>query len=350
MLTYKIFSVKINHYEFAERQGDGHRASHFGPMIRISRASRRQKTRYCSRFSSDNTISDTGGHGTHVAGILGGLESGATKDVQLINVKISCNGHSSTSGMEHALSDIINTHRTKMNRAPPWEYFQGSVINMSLLIRHSSGLSRLFQRARTYGIPIAVGVKNENRETFAWMCDYPGIVCVSGIDQNYRKRARASYGRRVRIVAPSDNIRSAGISSRSAFTRKNGNSMASPFVAGVMAQIIGIYDYDRHVDEITDILDEWAFRNAVTGFPRYTPPLLNNLGRNNREAAGDLDDRRGRSRQRHGGSRDDHRGGRSEGRQGGGGGGGSRDDRGRSGGRSGGGSGRSGGVRPVRGW
>jgi cerevisin len=97
--------IRLTHRNF------GGRASHF-----------RRKT-YTEYTITDTPMDDPDGHGTHAAGIAGGLISGVAQWANLINVKVGCkyptDCKGSAPGVSHAINDIIIDHENKKKNPPP---------------------------------------------------------------------------------------------------------------------------------------------------------------------------------------------------------------------------------------
>lgn len=74
-----------------------------------------------SFVTSDSTTTDCNGHGTHVAGILGGKTAGVAKQVTLKSIRIlDCTGSGTTTGEYQGMDYVLQ------NGAPP------AVVSMSL--------------------------------------------------------------------------------------------------------------------------------------------------------------------------------------------------------------------------
>ncbi len=169
--------------------------------------------------------SDCDGHGTHVAGTVGGNTWGVAKQVALVPVRVlGCSGTGSTSGV------IAGVDWITANAPRP------AVANMSLGGGASSAMDAAIARATARGITMAVSAGNSNTNA----CNQsparaPSALTVGATDMNDRRASFSNYGTCLDIFAPGVNIRSASISSPTASTVMSGTSMASPHVAGVAA-------------------------------------------------------------------------------------------------------------------
>lgn len=158
------------------------------------------ETKYTIRVpGGTTTVNDDDSHGTHVAGLAGGLRHGVAQWATLVNVKVTCRKssecRSSTAGIIHALNDILEDHnknkeRKKKNQRDPW---RGSVINLSFAIGDESDeLTRVLQKVYEAGIPIAVAAGNfrasdSNKKARGTLCRSPHTICVGATDSQYKK-------------------------------------------------------------------------------------------------------------------------------------------------------------------
>ncbi len=184
-----------------------------------------------------NAFNETGescddifGHGTHVAGTVGGTTYGVAKDVQLIAVKVlDSSGSGSLSTLLAGYDYVIAQKRA--NPTTPM------VVNMSLGGGKSELLNEATRKLVTEGIFTVVAAGNE-RNLACWHSPASarnGVISVGASKRGERKALFSNFGRCVDIWAPGKDILSTFKGSDTATSTLSGMSMASPHVAGVAA-------------------------------------------------------------------------------------------------------------------
>lgn len=227
-------------------------------------------TRAVGGFSSigaDTNWVDQNGHGTHVAGIVGGNVYGVAKDTKLIAVRVlDATGSGTTSGVIAGINWAISHHTTRP-----------AVANMSLGGGASSALDLAVNNAIKDGIVMCVAAGNNSadagryspaRVTAAITVGATGAYPTLGI--NYDAMASYSnYGSLVDIFAPGTSIQSDWITSTSSTALLSGTSMATPHVTGVVALYLSQNPTDLPA-QVQTYIKSVASKNKISGLKGTT--------------------------------------------------------------------------------
>ena len=174
---------------------------------------------------------DCNGHGTHVAGIIGGRTFGVAKKVRLFSVRVlDCQGTGSW-------SDVINgVNFVTWHHAQPAQQGYPAVANMSL----GGGTNRAVEAAVRNSIRaqvtyvVAAGNGNTDAGTYS-PAGLPEAITVGATNQYDVRAEFSNYGSSLDLFAPGVGITSAWIGDDLMIATASGTSMAAPHVAGVVA-------------------------------------------------------------------------------------------------------------------
>jgi subtilisin family serine protease len=172
--------------------------------------------------SNDGDASDCHGHGTHVAGTVGGAAHGVAKGVQLVAVRVlDCTGVGSYTGIISAIDWITAT-------AP-----RPAVVNMSLGGSASTLVDNAVRASIAAGVTFALAAGNSAGDACAVSpARTSEALTVGATDSTDARASFSNFGSCVDIFAPGVSIRSAYHTGTSVTADMNGTSMATPHVAG----------------------------------------------------------------------------------------------------------------------
>jgi subtilisin family serine protease len=170
---------------------------------------------------------DCNGHGTHVAGTVGGTTYGVAKQVTIRPVRVlDCTGNGTTSGVIAGVDWVTGNHAAG----------SPAVANMSLGGGVSSALDTAVNNSIADGVTYAVAAGNESTNACNGSPSRVGAALTVGSTTSTDARSSFSnFGSCLDIFAPGSSITSAWYTSNSATNTISGTSMATPHVAGVAA-------------------------------------------------------------------------------------------------------------------
>ncbi len=197
---------------------------------------------------------DCHGHGTHVAGTVGGKTWGVAKDVDLVAVRvIDCTGGGTIAGLIAGIDWVVQ------NRQLP------AVANMSLGTLSNSTLDAAVQRLINSGVTTAVAAGNDGISA----CNFSparvaAAITVSATGRTDIRPSWSNTGTCVDWFAPGEAITSAWFTSASATEILSGTSMATSHTAGVAALYLSAHPTSTPA-QVRAALFDFTTKGAVLG-------------------------------------------------------------------------------------
>lgn len=201
--------------------------------INISHSDFGGRARFGFSTVDSESENDENGHGTHCAGVIGGLRYGVAKNCSLVAVKVlNETGYGSNSDVIRGIDWVLSEHAAGEGTG---------IVSMSLGGAKSYILNHVVSVAIRAGISFAVAAGNDYWDA----CELsPGSVrdaiTVGAVDAANRMAYFSNYGPCVDIFAPGVDIESAWIGGPYSTKTISGTSMATPHVAGVLALFASI--------------------------------------------------------------------------------------------------------------
>ncbi|MGE0614597.1 MAG: S8 family serine peptidase [Bacteriovoracia bacterium] len=207
----------------------------------------------------DGNVKDIVGHGTHVAGIVASV----SKYVEILPVRVISDSPNTPirpqstddpkqddpsipndSDYENAKGFIDRIARGVLYAIRA----QAKIMNLSFawpIQADSQFMREMIALAQSQGIQIVSSAGNDSTEARVMPCVYPGVICVGSHSPDGKISHYSNFGDGVEISAPGHYILSTFPMSKipvvntegQGFEFKNGTSMASPFVAGLLARL-----------------------------------------------------------------------------------------------------------------
>ena len=223
-----------DHYRYGET-GTGVHAYVIDTGIRPTHDEFAGRARIGADFIGDGREGqDCHGHGTHVAGTIGGATYGVAKDVAIVGVRVlNCAGSGSTAQI------IAGIDWVAANAVRP------AVANMSIGgPGPSPALQAAVDAAVAAGVTVVVAAGNGDAlgtpedACTTTPAEVPAAITVGATDRDDHRASWSNYGQCVDLFAPGVDVTSSFNTSDDATATYSGTSMAAPHTAGMAARYL----------------------------------------------------------------------------------------------------------------
>jgi subtilisin family serine protease/chitodextrinase len=201
--------------------------------------------------------SDCYGHGTHVAGTVGGATYGVAKDVTLYSVRVlDCDGSGTYEQVIAGIDWVTANHQSP------------AVANMSLGGYYSQAINDAIAAATQAGVFFSVSAGNAYDDACYYSpASAPQATTVGATDGADVEADFANRGSCVDVWAPGVAVTSASGFDDKQSTVMSGTSMAAPHVTGTAALFLQLYPQATPAD-----IDDALKANATVGAISWNDP------------------------------------------------------------------------------
>jgi len=230
---------------------------------------------------SGDCFSEEGiGHGTFVAGIIGGAKYGVAPKAELVRVQgVLCESEGGGGSSAAAEAAVVKSVKWVTAHAQ-----KPAVVNMSLNLDHrSAALESAVKKMVDAGIPTVVSAGNFHDDACKHSpAGVPGTIVVAASTSNDRAWSDggsygSGYGRCVDLYAPGQKVTAALAGGGTTTENYGATSWAAPHATGVIALYLSAHPHAT-AHEVHVWLDHTATPGVVRGVRSDTPNRLLNTG------------------------------------------------------------------------
>nr|ALR88586.1 proprotein convertase subtilisin/kexin type 9-related093 [Saccoglossus kowalevskii] len=189
-------------------------------------------------FGNGNNGADCNGHGTHVAGIVGGKNSGVAPGVNLLSVRVlDCNGKGQASIILEGMNWVLSKIKQKGTAN------KKTVVVLSLAGQFRQSVNNAAKRLVEEGVIVIAAAGNYKRDACRYSpASEPEVITVGATkndDTVYNLGSfGTNYGGCLDIFAPGQHVHSAAHNCDDCHHVMSGTSQATPHVAGSAALLL----------------------------------------------------------------------------------------------------------------
>ncbi|KAG8708403.1 subtilisin-like serine protease [Ceratobasidium sp. 423] len=185
-------------------------------------------TVYGAKISSSQVQVDDHGHGTHTAGTAVCKDYGVATKAHIVAVKVmNAAGVGSTSDIVKGVDYACGEYQ---------QHQKPTIVTMSIGGGADDLMDKAVRNCIAKGVHFTVAAGNDNKDAESYSPARVEEANTAGaVDSSNAKVSFSNYGSVVDIQAPGVNIVSAGNIGRDSKKTMSGTSMATPYVAGILA-------------------------------------------------------------------------------------------------------------------
>lgn len=251
-------------YNYPDAAGEGVTAYVIDTGIHISHKDFGGRASYgFNAIDKSDKAEDDNGHGTHVAGTIGGTKHGVAKKAKVVAVKVLDGEGSGTTEQVVAGIDWV----TKNHKGP-------SVANMSLGGGVDEALDTAVKKAIDSGVTFGVAAGNESSDAGqSSPARVKEAITVASSTKDDEQSDFSNFGTAVDLYAPGSDITSDWNSGDDATKTISGTSMATPHVVGAAAVYLAGHK-DAKPADVEKALTAGATADKISNPSEGTPNKL----------------------------------------------------------------------------
>ncbi|MFB9522955.1 MULTISPECIES: S8 family peptidase [Streptomyces] len=255
-------------YTYPDSAGEGVTAYIIDTGVRITHSDFGGRASYgFDAIDNDNTAQDGNGHGTHVAGTVGGTAYGVAKKAKIVGVRVLNNQGSGTTAQVVAGIDWVTRNAVKP-----------AVANMSLGGGVDSALDTAVRNSIASGITYAVAAGNDSSNAQNYSpARVTEAITVGSTTNTDARSSFSNYGSVLDLFAPGSSITSSWNTGDTATNTISGTSMAAPHAAGAAALYLAA-NRTATPAQVSSALTAAATPNVVGNPGTGSPNRLLNVG------------------------------------------------------------------------
>ncbi|CAG8634436.1 1957_t:CDS:2 [Ambispora leptoticha] len=257
-------------YDFDQNAGEGVDVYVIDTGININHVDFEGRASWGLTAVPNTTDNDLLGHGTFVAGIIGGKVFGVAKKVNLIAVKcLDDNGEGTLNNILYGFEFIINHHNNSKRPA---------IANLSFGTQRDKLVDMAVNQVVSAGITVVAAAGNGDQygrpedACLSSPAASKSAIAVGATLANDTIAPWSNIGPCVTLFAPGDNVMSDLACTNYNAGIESGTSFSAPYVSGIIALMLS--KYNLNPQNVKTQLTQLATKNAVRGLSGTQSPNL----------------------------------------------------------------------------